>query len=94
MKGKKKYIKGRSVNDKEGNRVDDPVKVKERYKEFYSELLTTKEAETDDERKIEAVVNKCIAQMMMNAEDIKIKPMTDREYEEMKKSICRDGFMK
>ena len=87
MKGKKKYIKGRSVNDKEGNRVDDPVKVKERYKEFYSELLTTKEAETDDERKIEAVVNKCIAQMMMNAGDIKIKPMTDREYEEMKKSL-------
>ena len=90
MKGKKKYIKGRSVNDKEGNRLDDPVKVKERYKEFYRDLLTTKEAETEDERKIEAIVNKCIAQMMLNTEDVKIQPMTDEEYEEMKKSLKKN----
>ena len=47
---KNKNIRGTSINDKHGKRIDDPIRIKERYKEFYQELLTTREAKTEDER--------------------------------------------
>ena len=90
MKGKRKFIKGRAINDKEGNRIDDPEKVKERYREFYAELLTTKEPETNEEREVEELVNKCIENMLLKAQNIDIEPVTDEEYNNMKLSLRKN----
>ena len=84
---KPKKIKGTSINDKNGKRIDDPVKVKERYQEFYKELLTTRKPDNEEEEKLEKIVNKCIETMEKRSEDIEIEPMTDEEYDDMKNSL-------
>ena len=68
VKTKKRAITGRAINDKDGKRLDEPEKIKNRYAEFYKELLTTKKAETNDERKIEEVVDKCLEAIKKKAE--------------------------
>ena len=83
-------IKGTSVDDKDGKRVDEPEKVKEVYKEFYKDLLTTKKAETEEEIKVEKTVNKCIEAMEELKEHIEIELMTDEEYENMKNSLKKE----
>ena len=52
VKSRNRVIKGRAINDEDGNRLDEPEKIRNRYAEYYKDLLTTRKAVTDDERKI------------------------------------------
>ena len=87
VKSKKRMIKGRTVNDEQGNRINEPQKVRDRYGEFYKELLKTRKAETEDEKRVEETVDRCIETMLKKAENIQIQPMSDHEYDEMKRSL-------
>ena len=87
VKSRNRMIKGRAINDEDGNRLDEPEKIRNRYAEYYKELLTTRKAVTEDERKIEEMVDRCIEAMKKKAEEIPIQPITNKEYEEMKKSL-------
>ena len=92
MKGipKKRIVKGTAVNDKDGKRIDDPTKIKERYEEYFKELLAVKKATNEDERRIEDTVERCFEAMRRKAAEIPIDPVTDEEYEEMKNSLKKD----
>ena len=87
LNNKKRVIKGRAINDENGNRLNEPEKIKKRYAEYYKELLTTRKAVTNDERKVEELVDRCIETMKRKAEEIQIQPITNKEYEAMKKSL-------
>ena len=87
---KKRIVKGTAVNDKDGKRIDEPAKVKERYAEYFKELLTVRKARNEDERRVEETVDRCFDAMRKKAEQIPIEPMTDKEYEEMKQSLKKD----
>ena len=74
-----KKVKGKSINNKDGHREDNPTKIKEVYADFYKELLTTKKATTEDEKVVEETVNKCIQAMIKKSEEAKIDPVTEAE---------------
>ena len=80
-------IRGKSINNKNGEREDDPDRIKKVYKDFYEELLKTEKANDDEGKRIEESVDRCIETMKRKAEKIQIKPVTKEEYEEMKKNL-------
>ena len=84
---KDKKIEGRSVNNKEGERQDQPETIKQVYKEYFEELLTVGEANTKEEKEIEEEIDKCIDIMREIAENGKIDEITEAEYAEMKASL-------
>ena len=84
---KPKPIKGRSVNNKSGVREDEPGKVKKVYEEFYRDLLKVKEAETEEEKKVEEVIDRCVEAMEKKAKHSEIEEATKEEYEEMKEKL-------
>ena len=86
----KRTVKGAAVNDADGKRIDEPAKIKGRYREYFEELLTIRKAETDEEKTFEITVDKCIEAMQKKAEKLEIQPVTDAEYEDMKKSLKKD----
>ena len=96
---KKRTIKGTAVNDKDGKRIDDPAKVKDRYLQYFKDLLSVRKAENDEEKMVEESVDKCIAAMEKTSLNLEIAPVTDVEYEIMKKSLKKqkandaDGWM-
>ena len=67
-----------------------PTKIKEVYKDYYEELLTTKKATTEEEKTIEKTVNKCMEAIMLKSQEIEIEPITDTEYENMKKNLKKN----
>ena len=97
--GKKRTIKGTAVNDKDDKRIDDPAKIKDRYLQYFQELLSVRKAVNDEEKMVEETVDKCIEAMEKTALKLEIAPVTDQEYETMKKSLKKrkandaDGWM-
>ena len=53
-------------------------------------ILTTRKAETEEEKKVEETVNRCIEAMELKSKTIEIEPMTDKEYEDMKMSLQKN----
>ena len=83
----KKTLKRASINDKTGKRVNKPEEIKKVHLDYYKELLTIKPAETKEESIVEDTVNRCINTMKQKSNNIEIKPITDKEYEDMKVSL-------
>ena len=83
----KKTLKRASINDKTGKRVNKPEEIKKVHLDYYKELLTIKPAETKEESIVEDTVNRCINTMKQKSNKIEIKPITDKEYEDMKVSL-------
>ena len=84
---KKSRIKGKSINDKNGNRIDDPERIKEVYKTHYKELLEVAEPRDEKEKEVEMVVDKGIKKMKEVAQKLNIQEITMEEYQNMKKSL-------
>ena len=87
---RKRVIKGAAVNDEEGKRIDDPEKIKDRYQQYFKNLLTVREAINKDEKMVEDTVDRCIEAMEELAQQIEIAPVTDEEHETMKKSLKKE----
>ena len=83
----KKGIEGKSINDSEGKREDNPEKIKKIYRDYFEELLKIKEAQTETEKETEEIINRCIEAMREIAEKEPIQEVTKKEYEEMKSKL-------
>ena len=84
MKGRKKEPAVAIKNEK-GEIEEDPEKIKEIYRNFYEKLLKDREPENADEKEVQELKEKCVYVMERSASTKKIAPVTEEEYNTMKK---------
>ena len=86
MKGKKKeYATG--IKNEEGALEEEPEEIKKIYKEHFKKLLKDRDPEDSEEEEIEKLKEKCIETMEKAASKIKIKEITNEEYQLMKEKL-------
>ena len=84
-----------AIKDKEGNLLEEPQKIKERYLEHFTEILQPPKAETEEEMKQEEVINAAFTNIIDLANNTETKLTSLEEVEEaiqvLKTGKCRDG---
>ena len=93
---RKKEVKSVAIENKEGKRECNTEKIKGVYKEFYETLLKSKEAENEEEREQERIINeryRKIEEKSRHQEPIRIT-MTDvkNTIKSLKKGKAGDEF--
>ena len=86
MKGKKKET-ATAMKDENGKIEEEPEKIKEIHRKYFEKLLKDREPEGMEEQELEELKGKCIEVMKKAANKIKIKSITDEEYDTMKKQL-------
>ena len=77
------------VYSKNGERIEDREGIKERYREFYKELLKTKESKTEREREIEERVNQDASRIVETGLKMKQRKISIQDLETVKKQLKR-----
>ena len=79
---------------KNGDLLERTEEIVSRYREFYQDLLKTKEAEDEEEKEIEEEVSRQLEQIIVAAEHREPRYTTQSEVEEVIKSLklkkCKD----
>ena len=76
-----------AMKKENGEIEEDPEKIKDIYRDFYTKLLKDRQPEDDDEIKIQEHKEQCIDLMKKAASRKMIEPANDEEYEQMKKKL-------
>ena len=84
-----------AIKDKEGNILEDPEKIKNRYLEHFRELLAPVEAESEEGKKQEELIDIAFDRVIATADKEETRYTTTQEIldarKELKKKKCRDG---
>ena len=88
VKGKKKETPS-AVYDKNDKLLEDEDQIKERHKEYFSELLMPKESQTELQKEHEDLVNEFAERIILIGELTSIKQTSDEEIREAMKSMKR-----
>jgi hypothetical protein len=86
MKGKKSEA-AHAMKNEDGIVTEDPTEILEIYRSFYEKLLTQREMETEDGKRIEAGVNNFMEVLEKTARKTQIEPIRREEYETVKKGL-------
>ena len=62
-----------------GQRISDPSEIIQEYARYYEDLLKTKPASTEEERKVERQVNKRFTDMIENASKEPYQPIKEED---------------
>ena len=76
-----------SMKNEEGEIIENPEEILKVYKDFYQKLLSGREMTTDEGKQIEEMVEKYTEELLKKAEREPMKPFTEEDYKEMKKSL-------
>ena len=83
-----------AIRSKEGELIEDPEKIKERYLEHFREVLQNVPAETEEEKEQEIFIENAFERIMMLADRKETRYTTKEEMEaavkELKRKKCRD----
>ena len=76
-----------AMKREDGEIEEDPEKIKDIYLSFYENLLKDRKPEDEEEMQIQQYKEKCIELMEKEANRKKIEPVSDAEYEKMKRKL-------
>ena len=92
---KRKAEPAAAIKDKEGNIIEEPEKIKSRYLEHFSELLTPVEATCEEEKRQEEIIEIAFNRVLAAADETETRYTTMEEItiarKELKRKKCRDG---
>ena len=92
---RKKDEPATAIKDKEGNILEEPEKIKERYLEHFSEILKPVEAVSEEEKLQEELINIAFKNIMEKAKQQSTYLTKDEEVEiavkELKRKKCKDA---
>ena len=83
-----------AIRSKEGELIEDPEKIKERYLEHFGEILQNVPAETEEEKEQENFIENAFKRIMLLAESKETRYTSKEEMQtavkELKRKKCRD----
>ena len=84
--GRRKDV-AKSMKNEDGEVTENPEEILKIYQNFYQKLLSGREMKTEDGKQIEQMVDRYIEELIKKAEREPIKPFSEEEYKQMKRSL-------
>ena len=75
------------MKNEDGEVTESPEEILKIYQNFYQKLLSGREMKTEDGKQIEQMVDRYIEELIKKAEREPIKPFSEEEYKQMKRSL-------